>query len=102
MGQQGSGRYVDRAGKETLYGCDRCVTVCPYSREGDPEKTLPELLFRPEMLTLDAAGARSMDEEAFREMFRRSAVKRCKFEGWQRNAANLGKEVGKNAGDDAG
>ena len=91
-----------RAGKETLYGCDRCVTVCPYSREGDPEKTLPELLFRPEMLTLDAAGARSIDDEAFREMFRRSAVKRCKFEGWQRNAANLGKEVGKNAGDDAG
>ena len=77
------------AGRRTLYGCDRCVIACPHSREGRGEATLPELQGGEGMLALDAATALEMGEEGFRQRFRGSAIKRCKWEGWQRNSRNL-------------
>lgn len=76
------------AGRNTLYGCDRCITVCPLNRQ--PSQTayplLPGLEPRPEMLRLDAGDVRAMDREEFSRIFKGSAMKRAKIEGMKRNA----------------
>ena len=38
---------------------------------------------------MTAGEALRMDEEEFRNTFRKSAIKRAKYEGWRRNALNL-------------
>jgi len=67
-----------------MFGCDICQDVCPWNRFSKPhttkEFTLPESL----------AGFTNNDwqeitEEVFRELFRRSPIKRTKFDGLKRN-----------------
>ncbi|MEO6284950.1 MAG: tRNA epoxyqueuosine(34) reductase QueG [Dyadobacter sp.] len=67
-----------------IFGCDICQDVCPWNRFSKPHTT-PEFAL-PESL----AGFRNNDwqeitEEIFREIFRRSPVKRTKYEGLKRN-----------------
>lgn len=67
-----------------IFGCDICQDVCPWNRFSKPNNT-PEFDL-PESL----AGYRNTDwqeitEEVFREIFRRSPVKRAKFDGLKRN-----------------
>ena len=67
-----------------MFGCDICQDVCPWNRkrreDGEPTFAAREGLLAPE---LDALAA--LDEAAFREMFRRSPVKRAKRRGLLRN-----------------
>lgn len=76
------------AGRNTLYGCDRCITVCPLNRQPSQAAypLLPGLEPRPEMLRLDAGDVRAMDREEFSRIFKGSAMKRAKIEGMKRNA----------------
>lgn len=73
------------AGKNTLYGCDRCVSVCPMNIYLY-KSILPGLQPRPEMLSLDASCIREMSQEEFSRFFRGSAMKRAKLAGLKRNA----------------
>src|SRR5690554_5220537 len=71
-----------------VYGCDICQVVCPWNRYARPHNT-PELNPSDEFLSLDYEGLQEMDEETYRRIFRRSAVKRAKFAGLKRNVTAL-------------
>ncbi len=72
-----------------VFGCDICQDVCPWNnKEGNapptqaPEFQPRECNFHPDLLWLA-----EMDEEKYRQNFRRSPVKRAKFPGLKRNVA---------------
>ena len=73
---------------EWVFGCDICQEVCPYnaSTRGRPA-AWPE--FEPWRFgtRLDLLELLNMDDVAFREKFRGSAIKRTKRRGLVRNAA---------------
>ncbi len=67
-----------------MFGCDICQDVCPWNKFS---KSHNEPLFdpHPELLKMDRKEWEDITREIFNEIFRRSAVKRTKFEGLQRN-----------------
>ena len=67
-----------------VYGCDICQLVCPWNRFSSPHST-PEFNSSPEFLSLDLDALQTMDQETFSRVFSKSAVKRAKFGGLQRN-----------------
>jgi len=72
---------------EWVFGCDICQEVCPYnaSTRGRPSGW-PE--FEPRLGTrLDLTAILELDDEAFRQTFRGSPIKRAKRRGLARNAA---------------
>jgi len=73
-----------------VYGCDICQKVCPWNRYSRPHST-PEFMPLDEFLSLDLKKLIEMDEEDYRRIFRKSAVKRAKFSGLKRNVAAISK-----------
>ncbi len=71
-----------------MFGCDICQDVCPWNRFS---KTHQEPLFNPraELLSMSKAEWEEITKDVFDELFRRSAVKRTKFEGLKRNISFL-------------
>ncbi len=74
----GMGRHV--------FGCDICQDVCPWNRKA-PTTEAPEFAPRPGLVNPALAWLAEMGEEQFREVFRRSPVRRAKRSGLRRNAA---------------
>lgn len=74
-------------GRNTLFGCDRCVTACPLNKDLHPS-FMPELLPRRGMESFTARDALALEQEAFLGIFKGSPLKRCRLEGLRRNAAN--------------
>lgn len=75
---------------ELVYGCDICQDVCPWNVSFSRDATLDALAPRPSLAGDARAIARdilAMDDEAFRAVFRGSAMKRAKLRGLKRNAA---------------
>ena len=70
--------------EDWMFGCDICQDVCPWNRFS---KSHNEPLFdpHPELLTNSKADWEEITRETFNEIFRKSAVKRTKFEGLKRN-----------------
>ncbi len=74
-----------------MFGCDICQDVCPWNRFSKPHR---EPLFNPhpELLSNSKKEWEEITKEVFNEIFRKSAVKRTKFEGLKRNIQFLKKE----------
>lgn len=72
-----------------LFGCDICQEVCPWNRKFETPADDPAFYPREENLNLKADDVHLMSREEFAERFRRSPVKRAKYEGLQRNAKAL-------------
>jgi epoxyqueuosine reductase len=73
------GRFQDWS-----FGCDTCQDVCPWNRFSKPHH---EVEFAPiqEVLDLSTREWMEMSEEAFKKIFRDSAISRTKWKGMQRN-----------------
>jgi epoxyqueuosine reductase len=67
-----------------MFGCDICQDVCPWNRFASPHRHA-EFSPADQLLAKPKAEWEEITEEVFRELFRRSAVKRTKFEGLKRN-----------------
>lgn len=67
-----------------IFGCDICQDVCPWNRHARPHQ---ELAFSPstELKSMERRDWEELTEEVFRKVFKKSAVKRAKFKGLQRN-----------------
>lgn len=73
-----------------VYGCDICQKVCPWNRYAWPHTT-PGFIPSDEFLSLDLKKLIEMDEEDYRRIFCKSAVKRAKFSGLKRNMVAISK-----------
>jgi epoxyqueuosine reductase len=76
--REGMGRHV--------FGCDICQDVCPWNRRA-PATVLPEFQPREGLVNPALAWLAEMTQEAFRQTFRGSPVRRAKHNGLRRNAA---------------
>jgi epoxyqueuosine reductase len=76
---------------EHVYGCDVCQDVCPwnakFAREHGDAALAPRAPVDGRSATELAEWLLTIDEPAYREAFRGSAMKRAKLSGLQRNAA---------------
>lgn len=74
-----SGKFDD-----WIFGCDICQDVCPWNRFS---KSHNEPLFNPhpKLLEMSREDWEEITEDVFREIFKKSAVKRTKFSGLKRN-----------------
>jgi epoxyqueuosine reductase len=73
----GTGRHV--------FGCDICQDVCPWNRKA-PTTAAPEFQPREELINPALEWLADMSAEEFRNVFRRSPVRRTKGSGLRRNA----------------
>jgi len=67
-----------------MFGCDVCQDVCPWNRFS---KSHNEPLFNPhpDLLSMTKKDWQEITEDVFKKVFKKSAVKRTKFSGLQRN-----------------
>jgi epoxyqueuosine reductase len=71
-----------------MFGCDICQEVCPWNRFSKPHQ---EAQFEPhpDLLGMSKQEWLEITEEIFSEIFKKSAVKRTKYEGLRRNIGFL-------------
>jgi len=70
--------------EDLMFGCDICQDVCPWNKFS---KSHNQPLFNPhpDLLEMDKKDWAELTKETFDEIFKKSAVKRTKFEGLKRN-----------------
>lgn len=68
-----------------IFGCDICQDVCPWNRRFAQPTAEPAFQPRPLNWKPDAGQLMALDEDAFREHYRKSPVKRTKLAGLRRN-----------------
>jgi epoxyqueuosine reductase len=76
--RDGVGRHV--------FGCDICQDVCPWNRRATAT-TAPEFAPRQGLVNPALEWLAAMNEDEFRQTFRRSPVKRTRYNGLRRNVA---------------
>ncbi|NPD92141.1 tRNA epoxyqueuosine(34) reductase QueG [Xylanibacter muris] len=74
--ERGMGNYI--------YGCDRCLTACPWNTFAKP-CTEPRLQPSHELMNMKKAQWHDLSVDRYRRLFKGSAVKRAKYDGLMRN-----------------
>jgi len=76
----------DIAGKMDgrVFGCDKCQEVCPWNKFAKAHKT-PEFNQSADLENMTREDWLSLTPDRFNELFRRSPIKRAKFEGLMNN-----------------
>ena len=67
-----------------VFGCDICQDVCPWNLKSEAHKE-PSFIPDDKLLNLTKSEWENMDKPLFNALFRKSAVKRTRFEGLKRN-----------------
>ena len=67
-----------------MFGCDICQDVCPWNRFSTPH-TEPDFNPAEDLLDMSSGDWEELTEEVFKQVFKKSAVKRTKFSGLKRN-----------------
>ena len=70
--------------EDWMFGCDICQDVCPWNRFSLPHRE-PAFNPHPDLLHMSKEDWEEITEEIFRDLFRKSAVKRTKYSGLKRN-----------------
>jgi epoxyqueuosine reductase len=66
------------------FGCDICQDVCPWNRFSKPHQE-PKFNPNPELATYSNRDWAEVTETTFAKVFKKSALKRTKYEGLKRN-----------------
>lgn len=75
-----------------MFGCDTCQDVCPWNRFATPHNEI-EFEPLPMIQNFSTEEWKDLTEEAFKEIFRYSPLKRSKFDGIRRNLKFLTEAV---------
>lgn len=75
--------YHDKLGS-WMYGCDICQDVCPWNRKAKPGSE-PRLFAEPERFDKNIDYWEELNLQEYRKLFKKSPVKRTKFDGLKRN-----------------
>ena len=67
-----------------MFGCDICQDICPWNRFSKKHNE-PEFEPHPDLLKMEKEDWEEITKDVFQKVFRKSAVKRTKFEGLKRN-----------------
>ena len=70
--------------EDWIFGCDICQDVCPWNRFSKPHNE-PAFAPHPHLADMNKQDWQEISREVFSKLFSKSAVKRTKFEGLQRN-----------------
>ncbi|RYF73843.1 MAG: tRNA epoxyqueuosine(34) reductase QueG [Cytophagaceae bacterium] len=73
-----------------IFGCDICQDVCPWNRFAKPHQT-PAFDLPPALAEMTNNDWEEITEDVFRELFKRSPIKRTKCEGMVRNVRFIDK-----------
>lgn len=79
--------------KDWIFGCDICQDVCPWNRFSTPHQE-PDFEASDTLRSFKKRDWEEMTAEVFREVFKKSPVKRTKWEGLQRNIKFVAKPSG--------
>lgn len=69
---------------DNIFGCDICQDVCPWNKKAH-QHSEPLFYLKKKVQEMTQDEWRNLDEENFQTIFKKSAVKRAKFNGLQRN-----------------
>ena len=75
--------------KNWAFGCDICQDVCPWNRFSKPHHE-PQFNLNPDLEKFTNKDWEEITEEIFKEIFKKSPLRRTKFEGLKRNILFLG------------
>jgi epoxyqueuosine reductase len=75
-----------------MFGCDVCQDVCPWNRFAKRHEE-PAFDPHPDLLAMRKSDWLELTEEVFGRLFRKSAVKRAKFEGLVRTVRFLNSDT---------
>ena len=77
---------ADMRGKfqDWMFGCDICQDVCPWNKFSLPHQE-PFFSPHPDLLLMTRQDWEEITEAVFRDIFKKSAVKRTKYSGLKRN-----------------
>lgn len=75
-----------------VFGCDICQEVCPWN-DGRPPEAHPAFTPRDEYRSTPVTDLLRFTQADFSALFRKSAIKRAKLAGMQRNVSNLRFEI---------
>ncbi len=70
--------------QQWIFGCDICQQVCPWNRYAIAHSE-PSFLMPEDLKNMQVKDWKELDKERFTKLFRKSPLKRAKFEGIKRN-----------------